>query len=371
MEKHATSERSSIAVAGAIALIIIVTLVVLGLFARLNLPRNIVTRDGAAPMANAAQGADATPAAPTAEAAAPDASTAAATADSSVGNGAGAGAAAAAAVTDTTAITTAAVTTEGTAVESATDGSTATVAAAPAVDMATLNTIIAKGTCGACHTIPGIDGAIGAVGPNLATIGADAATRIDGYSAQEYLHESIVDPNAFVAPECPAGPCVAGIMLPNLADLLTAGEIDLVVGYLSTLGIEAAAPEAAAVNEGAPATTTAATADAAPVDLEAVNAIALKGTCVACHTIPGIELATGAIGPNLSAIGVDAATRIDGYSAEAYIRESILDPNAFLAPECPAGDCPAGLMLPNLADLLTPDEIDTMVAYLLTLDGSQ
>lgn len=55
--------------------------------------------------------------------------------------------------------------------------------------------------------------------------------------------------------------------------------------------------------------------------------------------------------------------------AEAYIRESILVPAAFIAPECPAGDCPANVMLPNFSERLEPSDLDLIVDYLLTLTG--
>lgn len=129
------------------------------------------------------------------------------------------------------------------------------------------------------------------------------------------------------------------------------------------------ASNSTAVTATAAVTQTAPAAPSAAGDLAAVTAIVTKGTCGACHTIPGIEIAVGQIGPNLATIGTDAATRIEGVTAEAYLRESILNPNAFIAPQCPTGACLPNLMLPNLADLLTPAEIDTIVNYLLTLKG--
>lgn len=96
---------------------------------------------------------------------------------------------------------------------------------------------------------------------------------------------------------------------------------------------------------------------------EAVAAIN-KGGCIACHTIPDVPGAVGQIGPDLSQIGLAAATRREGYSAEQYIRESIQDPGAFLAPECPTGPCPAGVM--PVVDL-TQTELDSIVNYLTTL----
>ena len=55
-----------------------------------------------------------------------------------------------------------------------------------------------------------------------------------------------------------------------------------------------------------------------PVDLEAAIAAVQAGGCTACHTIPGIPGAVGQVGPNLANIGVDAATRREGYDAERY-----------------------------------------------------
>lgn len=95
---------------------------------------------------------------------------------------------------------------------------------------------ITKGTCNACHVITEIPGAVGVIGPNLDEIGAVAAERVAGLSAQDYLYQSILEPNAYIVPDCPLGPCVANVMLPNLADILTAEEIDTIVAYLATLG---------------------------------------------------------------------------------------------------------------------------------------
>ncbi|MCE7984146.1 MAG: hypothetical protein DYG89_23475 [Caldilinea sp. CFX5] len=130
-----------------------------------------------------------------------------------------------AAVTETVAATTT------TASAAAPAGDTA----AAAIDTAAVAAVVTKGTCNACHTIPGIDGAVGIVGPNLSNIGAEAGTRIAGYSAEEYLHESIVDPNAFIAPKCPFGACTPGSMPNTLAQTLTPEEIQLLIDYMLTL----------------------------------------------------------------------------------------------------------------------------------------
>ena len=85
-------------------------------------------------------------------------------------------------------------------------------------------------------------------------------------------------------------------------------------------------------------------------------------TCGICHTVADAGT-TGTIGPELSAIGTIAATEraaATGLSAEAYIRESIEDPAAYLSP----GYTP--LMTAGLKDVLG-DDYEAVVAYLLTL----
>jgi mono/diheme cytochrome c family protein len=77
--------------------------------------------------------------------------------------------------------------------------------------------------------------------------------------------------------------------------------------------------------------------------------------CVSCHTLESAG-AAGDEGPNLTGI----ASRHD----DAYIRQSIVEPNAVIAPQCPEGACQAGIM-PQFGSILSPDQIDALVAYLL------
>jgi cytochrome c2 len=54
--------------------------------------------------------------------------------------------------------------------------------------------------CSTCHQV-----AVGQTGfslaPNLAGIAARAETRIEGLSAEEYIHQSIVDPHHYIVPD--------------------------------------------------------------------------------------------------------------------------------------------------------------------------
>jgi mono/diheme cytochrome c family protein len=86
--------------------------------------------------------------------------------------------------------------------------------------------------------------------------------------------------------------------------------------------------------------------------------------CGACHTIDGISV--GVVGPNLTNIATDAATRIDGYTAEDYIRESILNPTVFIAPECPTGPCAEPSVMPQtFGEQMTEEQINNLLIFLL------
>lgn len=51
--------------------------------------------------------------------------------------------------------------------------------------------------CGACHAIQGVSGATGTVGPDLSQVAATAGQRVPGLSAEQYLRQSIQDPDAY------------------------------------------------------------------------------------------------------------------------------------------------------------------------------
>ena len=85
--------------------------------------------------------------------------------------------------------------------------------------------------------------------------------------------------------------------------------------------------------------------------------------CFTCHTIEGLSGATGLLGPDLTNIGTDAANRQPGVSAEDYLRQSITEPEAFVA-EGVERAVP-GLMLTALTAGLTDEDVDALVAFLL------
>lgn len=105
----------------------------------------------------------------------------------------------------------------------------------------------------------------------------------------------------------------------------------------------------------------------------------LQAGCTACHAIRGVGN-QGAVGPSLSRIYTVAQERIasDDYknnvkgqppatTPEEYIRQSILYPNAYIAPKCPQGPCPANVMPQNYGETISKEDLEKLVDYLTTL----
>jgi len=118
-----------------------------------------------------------------------------------------------------------------------------------------------KGACGSCHTIAGIPNASGAIAPDLsdAKMTAEEILKSEDYTgtaatAEEYIRESILDPNLFIAPDCPIGACTPNVMPATLSDTLTNDEIDNIVNYLNGLPAGAYGDSIAAAAPPAPTT---------------------------------------------------------------------------------------------------------------------
>lgn len=86
---------------------------------------------------------------------------------------------------------------------------------------------VAAPTCGSCHSLePGVN----LVGPSLAGIGAEAASRQSGVSAEDYLLKSLTQPDAFVV-----SGYTAGLMPGTYGTQLSAEQLDDLVAYLLSL----------------------------------------------------------------------------------------------------------------------------------------
>ena len=98
----------------------------------------------------------------------------------------------------------------------------------------------------------------------------------------------------------------------------------------------------------------------------AIAAMTATG-CNSCHVTTGLPMVDAAmLGPDQTNLGAIAGSRREGYTAEEYLLESILEPSAFIVEECPLGQC-LQVMPENYGELLTEEELDAIVAYLLSL----
>ncbi len=90
--------------------------------------------------------------------------------------------------------------------------------------------------------------------------------------------------------------------------------------------------------------------------------------CTACHGNLEDE-ASALVGPFLGDIAAVGATRVDGYSAEQYVYESVLDSNAYIVETCPPGPCsgPPSAMPANFKERMdaTPENMADLIAFLI------
>lgn len=86
-----------------------------------------------------------------------------------------------------------------------------------------------------------------------------------------------------------------------------------------------------------------------------------SGGCLACHAVEGI--ASGMLGPDLTHIGTDAATRKPETSAHDYIIESIKEPEAFVATDVERAN--PGIMTSALTSSLSDADVEALVEFLM------
>ena len=192
------------------------------------------------------------------------------------------------------------------------------------------------GGCTACH-------GLGTRAPDLLGVaGSACATRKPEMSCKDYLHESMVDPSAYV---------VEGFqpIMPDMSRTLSDGQIWSLVAYLETQGgqVTVTAADLAPAETGGEAEPAPA-APAMAADTDPAAMISSLG-CAACHAFGG---SPGGLGPAMSAMA-DLEPE--------YIRRSILDPAADVA----AGFEPfAGTMPATFGDQLTASQLEALVNYI-------
>jgi mono/diheme cytochrome c family protein len=87
--------------------------------------------------------------------------------------------------------------------------------------------------------------------------------------------------------------------------------------------------------------------------------IGSQAGCITCHSLDADVVV---VGPSMNGIGARAGNMVSGMAAEDYLRESILNPDAYLVEGFPAGTMPQVWQ-----DELNDEQVDQLVAYMLTL----
>ncbi len=89
------------------------------------------------------------------------------------------------------------------------------------------------------------------------------------------------------------------------------------------------------------------------------TAAGVNAGCRICHSLEKDEVI---IGPSFYGVATRAETRVPGMTAEEYLHQSIVEPNAFVVPGFPKGQ-----MIQNFGQILTEEEIQDLIAFLMTM----
>lgn len=202
--------------------------------------------------------------------------------------------------------------------------------------------------CASCHTLQGHGGAFA---PDL--------TRIYGQRGEVYLREFLVNPQAFHPNQR---------IMPSMG--LTRDETDALMSFLTWVDAQPSGGfpahpilvSGSGVNlSGVLSAESLSAQSTIPTEPVAAGRYWFSrppANCATCHSLePDVII----VGPSLAGIATRAGTRVAGLSAESYIRQSILSPGDFVVSGFPDA------MARNLGDVLNSDQINSLVAFLMTL----
>jgi cytochrome c551/c552 len=121
--------------------------------------------------------------------------------------------------------TTPSTTTSGTTTAATTTSSATTTSAAGGAVLAAGKTVFNANGCGSCHTFQPA-AATGTVGPNLDTAPTTDAQK-DNMPVPAFVKQSIVDPNAYIAPGYPKG-----VMPTTFGSSLSSAQLNSLVAFI-------------------------------------------------------------------------------------------------------------------------------------------
>ncbi len=199
--------------------------------------------------------------------------------------------------------------------------------------------------CESCHTLYGHGGAYA---PDLTHI---ASTR-----GEDYLREFLIDPAAFYPNQR---------LMPQFT--LSVDERTSLIAFLNWINAhptsEAFPPRTINIIGGGtvPVVAIDTQSDEPSVDNQQIEAgrLIYSQRCASCHSL---DIAVTSLpGPPLADIGHRAGIRVLGQTAEEYLRNSVLNPSDYIV------EGYQDLMQKNLGELLSTQELDNLIAFLMTL----
>jgi mono/diheme cytochrome c family protein len=187
--------------------------------------------------------------------------------------------------------------------------------------------------CGSCHALSRA-GTAGTQGPSLDKAFQTAlADGIDRDTVQGIVHDQILHPRK-------------GSIMP--ADLVTGEDAHDVAAYVAFAAAKSGDDQGALASAGL-------------AQAKSGEQIFTAAGCAGCHTF-GPAGSNGTIGPDLDDLQAAATKYAKNQTPEEYVRESIVQPDAFLVPGF-------GNAMPSFEGRLTDEQIQALTDYLLQNGG--
>ncbi len=187
--------------------------------------------------------------------------------------------------------------------------------------------------CGSCHALARA-GTAGTQGPSLDKAFQTAlADGIDRDTVQGIVHDQILNPRK-------------NSIMP--ADLVTGEDAHDVAAYVAFAAAKTGDDQGALASAGL-------------AQAKTGEQIFTAAGCAGCHTF-GPAGSNGTIGPDLDDLKAAATKYAKDQTPEEYVRESIVQPDAFLVPGF-------GNAMPSFEGRLTDEQIQTLTDYLLQNGG--
>ena len=181
-----------------------------------------------------------------------------------------------------------------------------------------------KGQCAACHTVD--PSAPPGRCPDLTDIGVNAANRVPGMAAKDYLIESLYEPEKYLVTGY--GKIMPPVWKAPIA--LSKLEIEAVIAYLQSQGGEIdPTPFEEPIDRADTAVAAAALPPLLTGDPELGKKVFVSAACISCHAVQGIESpAAGETTTDFEVVTAPDLSEIAAFNDMRYLEESILLPAA-------------------------------------------